>query len=73
LKGDSIAEWFGFGNRASGRSFGHAGIDTVTTVADPERELAIVFVTTDGPKPADRENIVRIRNTVTNRVIEAIR
>jgi hypothetical protein len=40
-------------------------------VADPERHVAIVFVTTDSPNPSGA-NTIRIRNTVTDRVVEAI-
>jgi CubicO group peptidase (beta-lactamase class C family) len=71
LRGESTSGWFGFGRLASKRSFGHAGIDTVMTVADPERDLAIAFLTTDSPKPSD-ENTVRIRNAVTDLVIAAV-
>jgi CubicO group peptidase (beta-lactamase class C family) len=60
--------WFGLGTQTSTRTFGHAGIDTVTGVGDPERALAIAFLTTDSPKPSE-DNTVRIRNTVIDRVV----
>lgn len=60
--------WFGLGKRTSTRTFGHAGIDTVIGVGDPERALVIAFLTTDSPQPSD-DNTVRIRNTVTDRVV----
>jgi len=68
LRGKSTNGWFGFGDRASPRSFGHAGIDTVMTVADPDRDVAIVFTTTDSPR---NDSTIRVRNTVTNLVIDA--
>ncbi|MCE5260266.1 MAG: beta-lactamase family protein [Chloroflexi bacterium] len=68
-RGRTTTGWFGFGDQASPESFGHAGIDTVMTVADPQRNLAIAFVTTDSPKPS--EETTRLRNTVTNLVVAA--
>jgi CubicO group peptidase (beta-lactamase class C family) len=63
--------WFGLGTQTSTRTFGHAGMDTVIGVGDPERALAIAFLTTDSPEPSE-ENTVRIRNTVTDRVVDDI-
>ena len=60
--------WFGLGTQTSTRTFGHAGKDTVMGVGDPQRALAIAFLTTDSPKPSEG-NTVRIRNTVTDRVV----
>ena len=60
--------WFGLGTRTSPRTFGHAGMDTVIGVGDPERALAIAFLTTDSPESSEN-NTVRIRNTVTDRVV----
>lgn len=68
-RGNTTSGWFGFGERASETSFGHAGIDTVMSVADPERQLAITFMTTDSPKPS--EATTRLRDTVTNLVVAA--
>jgi CubicO group peptidase (beta-lactamase class C family) len=63
--------WFGFGEKTSPRTFGHAGIDTVLTVAEPESDFALVFLTTNSPKSPEG-NTVLIRNTVTDLVTEAI-
>lgn len=68
-RGATTTGWFGFGDRAAESSFGHAGIDTVMSVADPERHLAITFLTTDSPHPS--EDTTRLRNTVTNLVVAA--
>ena len=70
LRGKSTQGWFGFGNVASPRAFGHAGIDTVMTVADPERDVALAFLTTDSPKPGDKT--IPVRNTVTNLLMAAV-
>ncbi len=63
-------DWFGFGSRKSPGIFGHAGIDTVIGVAEPETQIALVFITTNSPKPP--EKTVPLRNGVTNRVFEAL-
>lgn len=68
-RGKTTTGWFGFGDRAAESSFGHAGIDTVMSVADPERHLAITFLTTDSPRPS--EETTRLRDTVTNLVVAA--
>ncbi|MHB1355663.1 MAG: serine hydrolase domain-containing protein [Anaerolineae bacterium] len=68
-RGKTTSGWFGFGERASEASYGHAGIDTVMSVADPERNLAITFMTTNSPKPS--EETTRLRDTVTNLVVAA--
>lgn len=69
-RGATSTGWFGFGDRASEASFGHAGIDTVMTVADPVHDLAITFMTTDSPEPS--EDATRLRCTVTNLVVSAL-
>jgi len=70
IRGDSENHWFGFGRRLSRKAFGHAGIDTVMGLADPESRLALVFITTDTP---GKENVtVEIRNGVTDRVVSAL-
>ncbi len=61
--------WFGFQNQSEPRVFGHAGIDTVIGVADPVRQLALFFVSTDSPKP--QEQVVPLRNGVTDRCFSA--
>lgn len=63
--------WFGFGDVASPRSFGHAGIDTVQGVADPDRGVSFLFMSTNSPKPSEA-NTVRIRDTVATKVIAAL-
>ena len=68
-RGKTTTGWFGFGDRAAESSYGHAGIDTVMSVADPERYLAITFLTTDSPRPS--EETTRLRDTVTNLVVAA--
>lgn len=69
LRGDSENHWFGFGKRLSSQTFGHAGIDTVMAIADPKRQLALVFLTTDTPGEAT----VEIRNGVTDRIASALK
>jgi CubicO group peptidase (beta-lactamase class C family) len=44
-------DWFGMGQVQTPTVFGHAGISTIIGVADPERDAALVFLTTDAPKP----------------------
>jgi CubicO group peptidase (beta-lactamase class C family) len=63
-------DWFGFRDQASPGVFGHAGIDTVTGVADMATGKALMFVTTDSPKPP--EKTVVVRNGVTDRVFAAL-
>lgn len=62
--------WFGFRDQTSPGVFGHAGIDTVIGVADPATGAALVFVTSDSPKPP--EKTVPLRNGVTNRVFATL-
>lgn len=59
--------WFGLGTNTDPKTFGHAGIDTVLTVAEPKRDFALVFLTTNSPI-----DTVNIRNKVTDLVTEAI-
>ncbi len=70
-RGASTEGWFGFGRLTSERAYGHAGIDTVMGVADPERDLAITYVMTNSPVPS--EDAGRLRDTVTNLVVAALR
>jgi len=63
--------WFGYGQRTAPQTFGHAGIDTVLTAADPRARLTLSFLTTDSQE--DPEQVTRIRNGVTDRVMEAVR
>ena len=69
-RGKTKTGWFGFGDTVSERSFGHAGIDTVIGVADPETGLSLAFLTTDSPR--SKEETKRLRNTVTNLVAKAV-
>ena len=70
LRGDGPAcdahKWFGFYNQTSSGIFGHAGIDTLIGVGDMKSRVALVFVTTDSPKPPDKTVVVR--NKVTDLV-----
>ena len=74
LRGDGpktgAHDWFGFANQSSPTVFGHAGIDTVIGVGDPATGCALVFITTDSPKPP--EKTVPLRNGVTDRVFAAM-
>ncbi len=65
-RGKTDTGWFGFGNVVSEHAYGHAGINTVIGIADPETGLALAFLTTDSP--GSDEETVRLRNTVTNLV-----
>ncbi len=69
VRGDEGPGWFGLGTVTSPRTFGHAGINTVIGVADPELRLALAFLTT-APPPTD-EDTIRIRNRVTDLVAGA--
>jgi len=60
--------WFGLGSITSPQTFGHAGIDTVIGVGEPERQTAMAFITTNSPNPSG-PNTARIRNTVTDLVM----
>lgn len=59
-------QWFGFANQTSATVFGHAGIDTLIGVGDLKRQVALVFATTNSPKPADRT--IPLRNQITDSV-----
>jgi len=67
LRGDTESGWSGFGNLTSPRAFGHPGIGTVMAVGDPDRDVGIMFLTTDKPK-----GVVEVRNGVTNHVMAAL-
>jgi len=64
------AHWFGFGQHADPESFGHAGIDTVMTVVEPSARLTISFLTT--ASHPDPDDVNRLRNRVTDLVMEAL-
>jgi CubicO group peptidase (beta-lactamase class C family) len=64
------SHWFGFGQHADPESFGHAGIDTVMTVAEPRARLTISFLTT--ASHPDPEEVIRVRNRATDLVMEAL-
>ena len=70
LRGNTNEGWFGFGNVASPQTFGHAGIDTVIGLADPARDIAMVFLSTGSP--AESAVTTRVRNGVTNRIMAAV-
>jgi hypothetical protein len=67
LRGDGppcdALKWFGFYDQKSSGAFGHAGIDTLIGVGDLKSHIALVFVTTDSPKPADKTVVVRNKAT----------
>ena len=63
-------DWFGFRDQSLPSVFGHAGIDTFIGVADRSTGKALIFVSTNSPKSADKT--VALRNGVTNRVFEAL-
>jgi len=71
LRGATAEHFFGFGDCMSERAFGHAGIDTVMTVADPATGLAVAFLTTDSPKP--EKDTTRLRCTAANLIAKALR
>lgn len=62
--------WFGFKDQTNPSIFGHAGIDTIIGVADPKKNIALMFNMTRSPKSS--EDTVRLRNEATNRVLNAI-
>lgn len=61
--------WFGFRDLKDPQVFGHAGIDTIIGVANPKTGIALVFNVTQSPKTA--ELTTRLRNSVTNLVMDA--
>ena len=72
IKGDGASAgghaWFGIRDLTGPRVFGHAGFDTVIAVADPDTQVAMVFLTTDSP--ASSEKTIALRNGVSERVFE---
>jgi CubicO group peptidase (beta-lactamase class C family) len=52
-------DWFGMGQVKNAALFGHAGISTIIAVADPQLDAALVFLTTDAPKPEARAAALR--------------
>lgn len=60
---------FGFGQSTCPQTFGHAGIDTVLGVGEPERQISIAFVTTNSPSGIA---VHHLRNTVTDLIMEDI-
>lgn len=62
---------FGLGTVTSPRTFGHAGISTVMAVGEPDRQVALAFITTDTPNTSVL-TAAKLRNTVTDLVMEAI-
>ena len=71
IRRDLKDHWFGFGQSTCPRTFGHAGIDTVLGIGEPERQVALAFVTTHSPNGLGAIT-TRLRNTVTDLVMEEI-
>jgi CubicO group peptidase (beta-lactamase class C family) len=67
---DGSHDWFGMGQVDSPALFGHAGIDTIIGVADPGRDAAIVFLTTDTPKPEAK--VPSLRSGVVAKVLAGL-
>ena len=68
--------WFGFADQKGPQIFGHAGIDTLMGVGDPDQSLAIVFATTnslDWPQQGAPEKVIPLRNGVTDRIFKALK
>ena len=69
--------WFGFANQTGPHIFGHAGIDALMTVGDPDQDLAMVFMTTNSLKWPDDlgppEKVNPLRNGVTDRIYQALK
>ncbi|MFA6566767.1 MAG: serine hydrolase domain-containing protein [Victivallales bacterium] len=70
IRRDLKDHWFGFGQSTCPQTFSHAGIDTVLGIGEPERQIAIAFATTHSPNSP--ETTIRLRNTVTDLVVEAL-
>lgn len=67
--------WFGFADQKNAHIFGHAGIDVLMGVGDPDQNLAIVFMTTnslDWPQQGAPEKVMSLRNGVTDRIYKAL-
>ncbi len=62
--------WFGLRDQGGPRVFGHAGIDTVIGVADPDTGRAVVFISTASPPTSERT--VALRNGVVTRVFREL-
>lgn len=69
IRRDLQDHWFGFGQSTCPQTFGHAGIDTVLGIGEPERQIAIAFMTTNSPSGI---MVHRLRNTVTDLIVEEI-
>jgi CubicO group peptidase (beta-lactamase class C family) len=68
--------WFGFVNQKGPHIFGHAGIDALIGVGDPDQDLAIIFMTTNSlkwPEQGTPEKVVPLRNGVTDRIYQALK
>lgn len=57
--------WFGLGHTTSDRAFGHAGISTVHSVADPATGLALLYLSTHPPEEVE---VAAYRNAITDSV-----
>jgi CubicO group peptidase (beta-lactamase class C family) len=62
--------WFGMGEMETPGVFGHAGIDTIIAVGDPELDAALVFLTTDSPKP--NAKVSPLRSGVVAKALAAL-
>ncbi len=61
--------WFGMRDQQNPAIFGHAGIDTLIGVADPAKDVAMIFNTTRSPKSP--EEATRLRNEAVNLLMAA--
>ena len=71
IRRDVVDHSFGLGRATSPQTFGHAGIDTLISVGEPERQIALVLIITDSPNE-NRTSYPIMRNMVTNLVMEEI-
>jgi CubicO group peptidase (beta-lactamase class C family) len=67
---DPVHHGFGLGQVGHAGLFGHAGIGTIIGVADPSCDAALVFLTTDTPKPDAK--VASVRSGVVARVLERL-
>jgi len=74
LRGPGAAQpahgWFGMSEVEAPGVFGHAGIDTIIAVADPDLDAGLVFLTTDSPKP--REKVSPLRSGVVGKAFAGL-
>ena len=74
LRGDGAGNgaygWFGFGSQSAPGVFGHAGIDTVIGVGEPQSGIGLMLAVTNSPPSS--EKTVAVRGGVTDRVFAAL-